>query len=175
MKAYIGLGGNREDSADLIVQALERLAAQPGVMLLRRSVDYRSPPWGVTDQPDFVNAVAELETTLGPEELLQRLLKVESDLGRRRAGARWGPRCIDLDLLTYEQQEHRSAELQLPHPRMHLRAFVLVPLLELEPDFVIPGRGTAADCLDRIGASEAGRVQPLPPRQRERTNDHESK
>jgi 2-amino-4-hydroxy-6-hydroxymethyldihydropteridine diphosphokinase len=93
-------------------------------------------------------------------ELLQLLLRIESELGRRRSGERWGPRCIDLDLLTYDDLECRSDALELPHPRMHLRAFVLVPLLELEPGFVIPGRGPAADCLGRIDTAEVAAVKP---------------
>jgi 2-amino-4-hydroxy-6-hydroxymethyldihydropteridine diphosphokinase len=160
MKAWIGLGGNHADSADLIVEALARIAASPGVRVLRHSAAYRTPPWGATAQPDFVNAVAELATALPAPELLQVLLRIESELGRRRSGERWGPRCIDLDLLTYDDLECRSDALELPHPRMHLRAFVLVPLLELEPGFVIPGRGPAADCLGRIDTTEVAAVKP---------------
>lgn len=161
MSAWVGLGGNREDSARLIDRALARIAGCPEVRVLRRSALYRTPPWGVTDQPDFVNAVAELETGVPAPELLQLLLRIESDLGRQRGGARWGPRCIDLDLLAYDGLECRTDTLELPHPRMHLRAFVLVPLLELEPGFVIPGRGPAADFLDRIDAGEVAAVKPL--------------
>lgn len=164
VRAWIGLGGNREDSPVLLREALMRLAAAPGVELLRRSATYRSPPWGAEDQPDFVNAVAELETTLAPRDLLRLLLAVETGLGRDRSGeSRWGPRCIDLDLLTYGEVRLRSKELELPHPRMHLRAFVLVPLLQLEPGFRIPGRGPAAECLRNINADEAAAVAPLPP------------
>jgi 2-amino-4-hydroxy-6-hydroxymethyldihydropteridine diphosphokinase len=162
MKAWIGLGGNREDSAALIAEALMRISASPGVGVRRSSRCYRSTPWGLTDQPDFVNAVAELETVLEPLPLLRLLLTIEHRLGRRRDGARWGPRCIDLDLLTYEGLRLRSSELVLPHPEMQQRAFVLVPLLELEPGFEIPGVGPAADCLEDIGASEAAAVVPLP-------------
>lgn len=163
-RAWIGLGGNRDDSPVLLREALARLAAAPGVELLRHSATYRSPPWGVEDQPDFVNAVAELETTLEPRDLLQLLLAVETALGRDRSGeSRWGPRCIDLDLLTYGEVRLRSKELELPHPRMHLRAFVLVPLLHQDPGFRIPGRGAAAECLRNIDAGEVAAVAPLPP------------
>ncbi|MDX1380154.1 MAG: 2-amino-4-hydroxy-6-hydroxymethyldihydropteridine diphosphokinase [Xanthomonadales bacterium] len=161
MSAWVGLGGNREDSDRLIDEALARIAASPELRLLRRSALYRTPPWGVTDQPDFVNAVAELEAGLPAPELLQLLLRIETDLGRRRDGERWGPRCIDLDLLAYDDLECRTDALELPHPRMHLRAFVLVPLLELAPGFVIPGRGPAVDCLGRIDAGEVAAVKPL--------------
>jgi 2-amino-4-hydroxy-6-hydroxymethyldihydropteridine diphosphokinase len=162
--AWVGLGGNRADSPLLLREALTRLAAAPGVGVLRRSATYRSPPWGVEDQPDFVNAVAELETTLEPLDLLQLLLAVETALGRDRSGeSRWGPRCIDLDLLTYGEVRLRSEELELPHPRLHLRAFVLVPLLHLDPGFRIPGRESAAECLRNIDADEVAAVVPLPP------------
>jgi len=160
MSAWVGLGGNHEDSARLIDLALARIAASPDCRVLRRSALYRTPPWGVADQPDFANAVAEVETHVPASELLRLLLCIESDLGRRRNGERWGPRCIDLDLLAYDDLECRSDALELPHPRMHLRAFVLVPLLELESGFVIPGRGPAADCLDRIDAGEVAAVKP---------------
>jgi 2-amino-4-hydroxy-6-hydroxymethyldihydropteridine diphosphokinase len=161
--AFIGLGGNLDESRKLIAAALERLDAEAGVRLLRRSADYRTPPWGEPDQPDFVNAVAELETTRSPVELLQLLLAVERALGRRRGGRRWGPRCIDLDLLTYDELEISEDGLELPHPRMHLRAFVLVPLLELEPNFVISGRGAATECLRAIDAGEVAAVRRLEP------------
>ena len=159
--AWIGLGGNRDDSASLLEAALERLASGPRLTLLRRSRLYRSPPWGFTDQPDFVNAVAEVETQSPPLELLAELKATERFLGREPQTRRWGPRSIDLDLLDYAQQEMRSDDLVLPHPRMHLRAFVLVPLLELEPCFVIPGIGPAADCLDKMDAGDAAAVRAL--------------
>jgi len=161
MRAWIGLGGNHENSGELLDAALAFLAETPGVALKRQSRRYRSPPWGLAEQPDFVNAVALLETALPAPQLLRLLLDTESRLGRERGGTRWGPRCIDLDLLVYDDVEIRSAELTLPHPRMHLRAFVLVPLLELEPDFVIPGRGPAAECLQRIEPSERAAVVAL--------------
>ena len=162
MQAWIGLGGNSKDSGDLLRRALELLAAEPAITLLRRSRCYRTPPWGMRDQPEFVNAVAELATELPPLSLLDRILGIERRLGRVRKGPRWGPRSIDLDLLTYDEWELQSDELELPHPRMHLRAFVLVPLLEVEPEFVIPGRGAAIDWLRRIDPSERAAVVPLP-------------
>jgi 2-amino-4-hydroxy-6-hydroxymethyldihydropteridine diphosphokinase len=162
MLAWIGLGGNLEDSAELLDTAVALLAQSPGVELRRQSRRYRTPPWGLPDQPDFVNAVAEFETSLEPAQLLQLLQDTESRLGRERSGPRWGPRCIDLDLLAYDDLRMQSASLTLPHPRMQLRAFVLVPLLELEPDFEIPGFGPAADCLQRIDPSERAAVVALP-------------
>ena len=161
MRAWIGLGGNREDSAKLLHAALDRLAAEPGLALLRHSRLYRSPPWGFADQPEFVNAVAEFESNLEPHDLYARLSATEQTLGREPQIQRWGPRRIDLDLLTYGNLRMRSDEVDVPHPRMHLRAFVLVPLLELEPGFVIPGLGPAAACLQRIDPRETAAVEPL--------------
>ena len=158
-RAWVGLGGNSDDSASLLHSALLQLDALPRLELLRRSELYRSPPWGFADQPDFVNAVAEFETTLAPLELLDRLRAMEARLGRKPQTRRWGPRCIDLDLLTYEGVMLDSKRLVLPHPRMHLRAFVLVPLLRLEPDFVIPGIGPAKACLQSIDAREIAAVE----------------
>jgi 2-amino-4-hydroxy-6-hydroxymethyldihydropteridine diphosphokinase len=160
-RAWIGLGGNRKDSATLLEAALERLAGRPHLTLLRRSRLFRSPPWGFPDQADFVNAVAEFETELSPLELLAALQATERHLGREPQIRRWGPRSIDLDLLTHGNLEMRSDDLVLPHPRMHLRAFVLVPLLELRPDFAIPGIGPAAGCLDNIDAGETAAVEAL--------------
>jgi len=162
MQAWVGLGGNQENSGELLDEALALLAEAPGVGLRRQSRRYRSPPWGLSGQPDFVNAVAEFETTRSPRQLLQLLLDTENRLGRERGGPRWGPRCIDLDLLVYDELRIQSARLTLPHPRMHERAFVLIPLLELKPDFEIPGRGSASDCLQRIDPAERAAVVVLP-------------
>jgi len=161
VKAWLGLGGNARDSRRLLAEALKRLQATPGVEVLRASRSYRSAPWGMTEQPDFVNAVAELESDLQPEELLGILQQVEQALGRKRSGKRWGPRNIDLDLLSCDGLERHTDRLQLPHPRMHLRAFVLVPLLELEPSFQIPGLGSAEACLERLQPAEIESVIPL--------------
>jgi 2-amino-4-hydroxy-6-hydroxymethyldihydropteridine diphosphokinase len=167
MRAWIGLGGNREDSRELLGEALRALSAAPLVELRRRSRWYQTRPWGGVEQPEFVNAVAELETGLDPVPLLRLLLDVETRLGRERTGARWGPRCVDLDLLTYGQLILQSEELVLPHPQMHRRAFVLLPLLELEPGFEIPGLGRAAGCLQDIEPGETVGVLPLSPRREE--------
>lgn len=165
MRAWIGLGGNQGDSAVLLQRALQLLGGDGDNRVVRRSRLYRSPPWGLAEQPDYVNAVAEVDTRLQPRPLLRRLLSIETALGRDRtvagAGPRWGPRAIDLDLLSYGAQVIDSDDLVLPHPRMHLRAFVLVPLLELAPDFTIPGDGSAADCLQRVDPAEAAAVVPL--------------
>ena len=142
-------------------RALSFLEEHGEISILRKSRIYRSPPWGVTGQADFCNAVAELETSLRADELLRVLLDIENRLGRDRSGPRWGPRCIDLDLLTYQDLIVNSEQLDLPHPRMHLRAFVLVPVLELEPGFEIPGIGQARNELERLERQEVDAVQPL--------------
>lgn len=156
-RALIGLGGNLEgpqgSPQDYIETALGRLASEPCIQVIRCSRLYRSAPWGNPDQDDFVNAVAELSTGLGPLELLDRLLSVEQALGRRR-GEKWGPRLIDLDLLCFDEFEIEGKRLSLPHPRMHQRAFVLKPLLDLDPDFVIPGKGPAREFLEAMGDSQ---------------------
>lgn len=161
MKVWIGLGGNFTESGSLIRSALTLLDTHEKISVLRHSGIYRSPPWGATDQPDFFNAVAELETSLQAIELLDLLLDIESELGRVRSGPRWGPRCIDLDLLTYQGLILNSARLELPHPRMHLRAFVLKPILAIEPGFDIPGLGKAQKALDELDRQEVEAVQLL--------------
>jgi len=138
--------------------ALGRL---PGTRLLRASRLYRTPAWGVTAQPDFVNAVAMIETTLAPTALLQELLRIERDAGRDRladGSDRWGPRTLDLDLLLYGDAVIDVPGLSVPHPHMHERAFVLVPLLEIAPDARIPGRAAVADAL---AAMAVGDIQAL--------------
>jgi 2-amino-4-hydroxy-6-hydroxymethyldihydropteridine diphosphokinase len=147
----------------MVLDAIKRLARLPRTAVLQRSSLYRTAPWGLAGQADFVNAVAKLDTILGPHELLEALLAIESELGRLREGERWGPRCIDLDLLTYENVILESERLVLPHPRMHLRAFVLVPLLALEPEFRIPGRGDAAECLAGLDQDEKKSVTTINP------------
>ena len=150
MEAWIGLGSNLGKPKARLTAALEKLARTAGIEVKRCSGFYRSAPWGLEDQDDFVNAVAVVETTLPPRELMKSLLDIEQQLGRERREARWGPRCIDLDLLTYEDLQLESPGLQLPHPRMQLRAFVLQPILELDSDFLIPGVGPAKTCLSEL-------------------------
>jgi 2-amino-4-hydroxy-6-hydroxymethyldihydropteridine diphosphokinase len=159
--AWIGLGGNFVESGTLIAEALRHLDASDDTSVLRQSAIYTSPPWGLSGQSDFVNAVAEIETSLGPTELLNHLLALENSLGRDRQIVRWGPRCIDLDLLTFDELKLETSSLTLPHPRMHLRAFVLKPILSLEPDFSIPGIGKALQALEALDPREVGGVQLL--------------
>jgi len=152
MLAFIGLGSNLGDAKSWLQQALARIESHRDIELSRVSGFYLTTPWGLRQQDDFVNAVAEIKTALLPLHLLDVLQAIEHDLGRSRSAVRWGPRNIDLDLLSYGLQVLHSPRLVLPHPRMHLRAFVLVPLLELAPDWVVPGRGSAQSLLQKLSA-----------------------
>lgn len=142
--AYVGLGSNLADPEYQIDKACAELARLPHTRLLACSSAYRSAPVGYADQPDFVNAVAQIETSLAPHALLEALLALEHRHGRERT-FRNAPRILDLDLLLYDGLICHEAGLTLPHPRMHERAFVLMPLLEIAPHCTIPGRGAAAD------------------------------
>jgi 2-amino-4-hydroxy-6-hydroxymethyldihydropteridine diphosphokinase len=166
VQAWIGLGSNRGNPARLLEEAIARIEALPETSIRQCSGLYRTKPWGLKDQPDFLNAVACLETSLGPKALLRSLQDIETALGRVREGPRWGPRRLDLDLLCYEDVRLVSAQLTLPHPHMHERAFVLVPLLELAPDLFIPGRGPAAEQLALLTPEERHSVQPVQPQNR---------
>ena len=162
MPAWIGLGSNQNEPQSQLCRALDELRGAAGIVVMRTSGFYRTAPWGVTDQDPFINAVTEIRTSLEPAALLTVLQVIEQHMGRMRSGDRWGPRCIDLDLLAYNDHQLETPSLELPHPRMHLRAFVLQPLLELDKQFVIPGLGLAADYLvnlddqqvERLGHSE---------------------
>jgi len=146
--ATVGLGANLNDPAAQVEYALAELDRLPGTRLLARSSLYASAPVGYVDQPDFVNAVAQIETTLAPRALLVALLDIEHRHGRERS-FRNAPRTLDLDLLLYGTAHFHEEGLTLPHPRMTDRGFVLLPLLEIAPDTVIPGHGRAADWLAR--------------------------
>ncbi len=141
--AFIGLGSNLADPVAQVSHALEALNQLPQTRVLRRSSLYRSAPVGYLEQPDFINAVAQLETELAPRALLDALLALEQERGRTRDFAN-APRTLDLDVLLYDDLQHHEHGLTIPHPQMHLRAFVLQPLLEIAPDCVIPGVGAAA-------------------------------
>lgn len=134
-QVYLGLGSNLGDRAGYLRRARENLA--PEVNLLRASSVYETPPWGYTDQPAFLNQVVEVQTDLEPEALLVKLKGIESELGRVK-NFRYGPRCIDLDILFYENRIYQSERLTIPHPSLAERAFVLVPINELAPNFVHP-------------------------------------
>ena len=160
-KAWLALGGNVGDSRALLDRAVALLCDGSDVRLTARSSDYRTPPWGVTDQPSFINLCLAVETSLTPEALLARAQQVERALGRDRAREqRWGPRRADIDILAYDDVTLDRAGLILPHPRLFERAFVLIPLAEIAGDRVIAGRriGEAAAAVNRSG------IERLPPR-----------
>jgi 2-amino-4-hydroxy-6-hydroxymethyldihydropteridine diphosphokinase len=142
--AYVGLGANLGDREAAIRRAAELIRAA------RLSSIHETEPWGYEAQPRFLNAVAEVETELPPRDLLELLLEVEGRLGRTRAGPRWGPRAIDLDLLLYGDETVDEPGLTVPHPHLHERVFVLEPLAELAPDAEVPGRGTVLTLLREL-------------------------
>lgn len=143
--AYIGLGSNLDSPQQQILRAFDEIDAIAATRLRRRSRLFRTPPWGGIAQPDFVNAVAEVETGLAPRALLNELLAIERRHGRIRDGERWGPRTLDLDLLLHGAGAVREDGLELPHPRLHERAFVLVPLADIDPAIGIPGHGPVGE------------------------------
>ncbi|HEY5295192.1 MAG TPA: 2-amino-4-hydroxy-6-hydroxymethyldihydropteridine diphosphokinase [Gaiellaceae bacterium] len=145
--AYVGLGSNLGDREQTLRQAAALIGA------VRLSTIQETEPWGLADQPKFLNAVAELETELTARSLLELLLDVEQQLGRERTGPRWGPRTIDLDLLLYGDQQIDEAGLTVPHPRLHERLFVLEPLAELDSSLKVPGIGTVQQALAGLQSS----------------------
>jgi 2-amino-4-hydroxy-6-hydroxymethyldihydropteridine diphosphokinase len=160
-EALIALGGNVGDVRSTFDRAVAMLCDGVAVRLTARSSDYRTPPWGVTDQPPFVNAVIGVTTSLSPHDLLARSEECERALGRDRARERrWGPRTIDIDLLTYDDLVLIDRDLILPHPHLFARAFVLAPLAEIAPDRLIAGV-RVRDALERVDTSG---IEKLPPR-----------
>jgi 2-amino-4-hydroxy-6-hydroxymethyldihydropteridine diphosphokinase len=137
-RVYLSLGGNLGDPAQSMGAALRILDADPLTEIVAVSSLYRTPPWGKTDQPDFLNAAAEIETGLAPRELLDLCLEAERKLKRVRQ-ERWGPRLVDIDILVFGDRRINEAGLDIPHPRMLERAFVLVPLAEIAPDYTVGG------------------------------------
>ncbi|MFO8153111.1 2-amino-4-hydroxy-6-hydroxymethyldihydropteridine diphosphokinase [Thioalkalivibrio sp.] len=145
VSAFIGIGANLGDPVAQVFDALARLARDlPETRPSGRSRLYRNPPMGPRDQPDYVNAVARLETRLEPRALLHRLQAIEVACGRRRDATRWGPRLLDLDLLLFGEEVIDEPGLRVPHPGIPERDFVLLPLLELAPGLMIPGHGPVA-------------------------------
>jgi 2-amino-4-hydroxy-6-hydroxymethyldihydropteridine diphosphokinase len=159
-EAFIALGGNLGDVRATFAQAIAKFCDGDNVRLLARSLDYRTPPWGVTDQPPFINAAIAISTSLSPHELLDRAKACERALGRDTARERhWGPRPIDLDILAYGDIELHDPKLTLPHPNMFERAFVLVPLAEIAPDRIIAGI-RVREALARIDTSGIKKLTP---------------
>jgi 2-amino-4-hydroxy-6-hydroxymethyldihydropteridine diphosphokinase len=140
-RAFVALGSNLGDSNAHLRQALDALARLPRGRLVAQSRFFHTPPWGLREQPPFLNAAAMLETELGPHELLDALLAIEHAAGRLRDGERWGPRTLDLDLLHMDGVVMHDDRLTLPHSRIAERAFVLLPLADLAPALEVPGQG----------------------------------
>ena len=155
--AYVALGSNLGDSRQQVCAAMDSLDALPGTWVLQRSPLYLTPPWGVLEQPPFINAVVALDTGLLPEALLDSLLQIEAAAGRVRA-ERNGPRTLDLDLLHMNGVTRADERLTLPHPRMAERAFVLLPLSDIAPTLEIPGRGTVHALLENFDFSGCRRL-----------------
>jgi 2-amino-4-hydroxy-6-hydroxymethyldihydropteridine diphosphokinase len=161
-EALLALGGNIGPVRETLARAIDMLCDGSDVRLTARSSDYATPPWGVEDQPPFVNLCIAVDTTLAPRPLLARVQAVEAALGRDRAHERhWGPRPIDVDILAYDDIEIDEDGLTLPHPRLFARAFVLVPLAEIVPDRVIGGR-RVREALAAVDATGISRLPPLP-------------
>ena len=159
--AYLGLGANLGDPRRQLSEALKLLNDAAEVEVTRVSAFYRNPPLGPADQPWYVNAAARVRTRLGPEELLRLLQQVEAALGRVR-GERWGPRRLDLDLLLYNGEVIFAPDLVVPHPEMHRRGFVLVPLAEIAPQAWHPVLGqSAGELLAGLNPADRAALEPL--------------
>jgi 2-amino-4-hydroxy-6-hydroxymethyldihydropteridine diphosphokinase len=159
-EAYVGFGGNIGDVRTTLDRAVGAFCDGQEVRLLARSSDYRTPPWGITDQPPFVNLCIAVATDLSPRALLERALAIEQTAGRDRASEHtWGPRPLDIDLLAYDNVVMNEPWLTLPHPRLFDRAFVLVPLMEIRPALAIGGR-RIADALPEVDTSGIERLPP---------------
>jgi 2-amino-4-hydroxy-6-hydroxymethyldihydropteridine diphosphokinase len=156
--AYIALGSNLDDPVQQVRDGIADLASIPDTTVETCSPLYRSSPVGPQDQPDFINAVVRLETTLTAITLLRHMQSIELKHGRRRDGQRWGPRTLDLDLLLYGDETIAGEELRVPHPEMARRAFVLRPLLDIAPAIRIPGLGPARELIDGLDATDLVRL-----------------
>lgn len=153
-RAFVGLGGNLGDVETTLAEALWAIDGLPQTSIRAQSALYRSKPWGRGDQPDFLNGAVELQTRMTPRVLLEHLLAIEERFGRVRAKEdRWGPRTLDLDLLVFGEEVIDEPGLHVPHPRLHERAFVLVPLAEIAPSLHIVGQGKVSDLLAQVDAS----------------------
>ncbi|MGB1580628.1 MAG: 2-amino-4-hydroxy-6-hydroxymethyldihydropteridine diphosphokinase [Nevskiales bacterium] len=150
-QAFVGLGANLGDPAEQLRSALQRLSQLESMRLVRQSSLYRSAPLGPAKQADYCNAVAELQVSISATDMLDQLLKLENAMGRTRSGERWGPRYIDLDLLVFGDAVITEPGLRVPHPEMHKRNFVMLPLAEIAPQLEIPGQGRASDLAACLG------------------------
>jgi 2-amino-4-hydroxy-6-hydroxymethyldihydropteridine diphosphokinase len=150
IRAYVGIGSNMDDPVAQVKEAVEELKVLPDTILAACSSLYSSKPMGPQDQPDYVNAVVALDTLLSPGELLQQLQRIEDLQGRDRDGEQWGPRIIDLDLLMYGRKVIDADGLKVPHPGMHERDFVIIPLAEIAGNLNIPGQGLLTSLINSV-------------------------
>lgn len=151
--AYIGLGSNINQPVDQLIRAFSALGQLPSTRLVVRSAFYRNAPLGPPNQPDYINAVAALKTALTPLVLLAHMHSIERQHKRVRS-QRWGPRTLDLDILVYGKIPFHHPRLVIPHPMLHCREFVLVPLNEINPDLLIPGKGKVKTLIGRLKQSK---------------------
>jgi 2-amino-4-hydroxy-6-hydroxymethyldihydropteridine diphosphokinase len=162
-EALVALGGNIGDVRQTLDRAIGRFCDGTEVRLVARSADYRTPPWGVEDQPPFINCCIAVATTLSPQTLLAHAQAIEREFGRmREQEQRWGPRTLDIDLLAFDDVTLATPELTLPHPRLFERAFVLVPLAEIAADRVIAGT-RIRDAMAKVDRSGIKRLPPRTP------------
>lgn len=155
MKAYLSLGSNLGDRGFQLKESRRKLATHPDITVLKESGIYETKAWGLTDQPYFWNQVIEIETSLSPLDVLDACQGIENSLGRVRR-IRWGPRTIDIDLLSYDNKVWKDERLVLPHPHMEQREFVLAPLREIDPDFILLSGRTASEVR---GEGEVTRIE----------------
>lgn len=158
-RVYLSLGSNQGDSLALLAQASRALEALPDTRVAARSSVFRTAPVGYPDQPDFLNQVVAIETALDPHALLEQTQRIEQAAGRVR-GVRWGPRTLDIDILWYDGKRVRDERLEVPHPRLEERRFVLEPLAELAPTLVLPSGRTVSEALARTRGQQVNRYHP---------------
>lgn len=150
VRAYVGVGSNLDDPVAQVKDAMGELEMLPDTVVAARSSLYSSKPMGPQDQPDFINAVVALDTLLSAEDLFDRLVKIEELAGRVREGEKWGPRTIDLDLLLYGKKKLHTDDLTVPHPGLHERDFVIIPLAEVAGNLNIPGHGLLSTLINQV-------------------------
>ncbi|MGB5260377.1 MAG: 2-amino-4-hydroxy-6-hydroxymethyldihydropteridine diphosphokinase [Gammaproteobacteria bacterium] len=150
IRVYIGIGSNLDDPVAQVKDAIEELEMLPDTILAGRSSLYSNNPMGPQEQPDYVNAVVGLDTLLSADDLFSRLQKIEEQAGRVREGEKWGPRILDLDLLLYGNNKIDKGDLKVPHPGLHERDFVIIPLAEVAGNMNIPGRGLLSSLINRV-------------------------
>ena len=154
VEAYIGLGSNLSDPQTQVISAIQELNSIPDTHVLKVSSLYASKPMGPSDQPDYVNAVAKISTSLSPERLLDELQGLEQAHRRKRDGKRWGPRTLDLDIILFGDLQMETKLLQIPHYGISEREFVLIPLQELQANLIIPGKGAIEDLISQLPTYE---------------------